>query len=616
MSNAECFATQKSGKNVTKQDIAQSIVGHLDCYDRDFFVRLQLLWYLGDWSSLKNLSFEILQQHPDRAKIALLIATAHLQLSDDFNTAKNFIHLAQNWGIDRKYMSQILLSSVYNSLGRGRALAGMQFKALEHFEKAVCISMLGACEKTLIQHRIDEQYKQLGLDVNKNVIANSSDLSVKSANKTTAFKTKILVVRELGKAWAGNTINTVIFRHHGILTRDNTQYTAFYVDKCTLRLVQLDLTTNIIKTHDIAGEYNLQDAHNSISLGMDRLGHLHISYDHHATQLRYRRSAKAHSIEEWSDEVPMTGVYEDRVTYPTFILPRYGYPLTLLYRDGVHNKGTARLKTYDEVSKIWVDHPQAILSGSEQRPWTSNAYWNHPAIGTDGSLHLTFVWRTNTLGEDQRINNINIGYACSHDNGVSWQTSLGRPYKLPITQVNVESVHLVSPGSNLINQTSMALDSHNRPHVVFYSDDANGILQYQHLWFDGKVWRHHFISERKTVFNLCGGGTLQIPISRPEIVIDRNDNVFVITRGDHSSNKMCALWLEPPNYDYIPKNIDFLSEEEIGFSEPIIDRSRWVRSNVLTVLMQYNYQPNHDLGDVATYKDIDLIDFDFSLEND
>lgn len=156
----------------------------------------------------------------------------------------------------------------------------------------------------------------------------------------------------------------------------------------------------------------------------------------------------------------------------------------------MHDKGTARIKTYDEATQTWTNHPQPILSGAEQKPWTSNAYWNHPAVGTDGSLHLSFVWRTHTLGEEQRINNINIGYACSYDNGLSWQTSHQRPYKLPITQVNAETIYPVSPGSNLINQTSMALDSQNHPHIVFYADDPDGIPQYQHLWFDGKVWRH------------------------------------------------------------------------------------------------------------------------------
>lgn len=70
--------------------------------------------------------------------------------------------------------------------------------------------------------------------------------------------------------------------------------------------MQRQLKNNDLHTHDIKGQFNLKDAHNSISLGMDRDGCLHISYDHHATRLRYRRSLNAHDIKSWTDELPMT----------------------------------------------------------------------------------------------------------------------------------------------------------------------------------------------------------------------------------------------------------------------------------------------------------------------
>ncbi|MDD2608881.1 MAG: BNR repeat-containing protein [Giesbergeria sp.] len=531
-------------------------------------------WQFGDWQSLANMERDTLQQHPERAKLALLAAAAQLQIGHAME-AEALIRLAQQWGVSKKLISQILIAGVHHSVASVAASANQPHHALQHLKNAMA-------------------------------------MAAEMAFSPRPFSVNKLALHNLGDAWAGNTINTVIFRHHGILTHHKIQYTAFYVDEHTLRLVQRDLVSDTLKTHDIPGQYNLRDAHNSISLGLDRESHLHISYDHHVTQLRYRRSLKPGDITAWSDELPMTGAHEEKVTYPTFILPRQGYPLTLLYRDGVHNKGTARLKTYDEATQSWADHPQPILSGAEQKPWTSNAYWNHPAIGSDGSLHLSFVWRTDTLGTEQRINNINIGYACSHDNGLSWQTSRQRSYKLPITQVNAETIHPVSPASNLINQTSMALDSGNRPHIVFYSDDPDGIPQYQHLWFDGKVWRHQFISQRKLAFSLQGGGTLQIPICRPEVVIDHDDNVYMITRGDHTKNRMAATLLPAPDYHYLPSNTCVLCDLDLGFAEPIIDRSRWQQNNIMTLLLQNNQQPNYDINHQNIQNSVTLIDIKFS----
>jgi hypothetical protein len=284
------------------------------------------------------------------------------------------------------------------------------------------------------------------------------------------FQPKQVAEFNLGEAWAGNTVNTVIFRHHGIFTHQGHQFTSFYVDEKTLRFVCRRLSDDQITQYDLAGEYNPKDAHNSISMGVDRQGYLHVCFDQHATKLRYRRSLQPMSIDGWTDDLPMTGQHEDKVTYPTFILPRAGFPLTLLYRDGTHNKGSARLKYYNEKSQSWHDKGTPILSGAEQKPWTSNAYWNHPSIGTDGSLHLSFVWRTGVLGDEQLVNNINIGYAWSPDNGHHWYTLQGQPYQVPITPTTAETIWPVPPGSNLINQCSMALDRFNRPHIVFYAN--------------------------------------------------------------------------------------------------------------------------------------------------
>jgi hypothetical protein len=608
--------------------------------------RIKTQWQFGDWPSLIAIRREQIQHHARKGDVALLVGVAHQQ-AGDLATAREFIELAESWGSRRDDLLRVLIAGTYNSLGRAALIRDRGSEAACFFEKAVRIGSPSSDHRLLTRARILEQAGQLRASSNKSRTAWTvdetildrsrflihgteklhaargkrqstlppgavSDLSVEP-NHNARDSLAVIECAEypLGEAWAGNTINTVIFRHHGIFTRGKIQYTAFFVDAQRVRVVRRDLATGKLETHDIPGKYNLIDAHNSISLGQDRLGHLHICYDQHASQLRYRRSLHPNDIQSWTEELSMSGFHEAQVTYPTFLLPRRNHPLTLLFRDGSADKGTARLKTYDEVTQIWTDHPHPILSGSDQKPWTSNAYWNHPATGDDGSLHLSFVWRTHFLGDERRVNNIDIGYACSRDNGLTWQTSKGWPYRLPITQVNVETVHPVSPGSNLINQTSMMLDSQNRAHIVFYADDADGIPQYQHLWFDGKVWKHQIVSNRTKGFSLRGSGTLQIPISRPEIVIDRCDNIYIITRGDHTQNRLAVTFLPATNYAYDPSNTQILAKEVVGFAEPIIDRVRWKQDNILTLLLQHNEQPNHDKGHSAMERPIRLVDIQF-----
>lgn len=577
-------------------------------YEDNLLERARVQWQFGDWANLARLERSTLQHHPDRAKLALLVGAARLQIGQ-FSEARDFIRLAQEWGVNRLLVCRILAAGVYNSLGRAAAIGCNLPRALKHFESSISVGTPEAEKVLLTNARVNQQYGELGLPLIR--VANNLDVVRATHNlvrKDKGPSVAQLAMFELGDAWAGNTINTVIFRHHGILSCQGKQTTAFYVDVQTLRIVQRDLATDDITAYDLSGNYNLFDAHNTISIGVDRANHLHICYDHHATQLRYRRSTRPNDILEWTEELPMTGVAEEKVTYPTFIQPRENFPLTLLYRDGGHDKGTARLKTFDELSGRWSDHSIPILSGSESKPWTSNAYWNHPAIGSDGSFHLSFVWRTHTLGEEERINNINIGYACSHDNGKSWVTSKGRSYQLPITQVNAETVFPVSPGSNLINQCGMALDSSNNPHIVFYADDTNGIPQYQHLRYDGKIWHHRVISRRAEPFTLKGVGTLRIPLSRPEIIIDNEDNAYVITRGDHSHGRMVVTLLAAPDYTYFSDNDRVIWSEDLGSAETVIDRGRWARDNVLTLLLQHNEQPDHDIGHQSVVRPIRLLD--------
>jgi len=206
------------------------------------------------------------------------------------------------------------------------------------------------------------------------------------------------------------------------------------------------------------------------------------------------------------------------------------------------------------------------------------------------------------------VNNINIGYARSFDRGNSWITSNGQPYKLPITQVNSEVVCQVSPNENLINQTSMAIDSSGYPHIATYINDKDAIPQYQHIWFDGAKWHMDCVSNNTEKFDLQGGGTLKIPISRPEILIDREDTVYIIYRSDETNQKFVATYLKAPYYNYHPNHTVELYSKSVGYAEPIIDKTRWEKEEVLSMLVQYNEQPNGEAIPQGSISKVTLID--------
>lgn len=93
----------------------------------------RLHWQRGDWAELAAIPADTLTHHPDRARLALIIAAAHAQLGDA-RKARAFAHAALGWGCARIVMAQVLISTAYNGLARlatclDDAAAGAHFTA-------------------------------------------------------------------------------------------------------------------------------------------------------------------------------------------------------------------------------------------------------------------------------------------------------------------------------------------------------------------------------------------------------------------------------------------------------------------------------------------------------
>ncbi len=140
----------------------QGVSTDLFPYDENLLERARTQWQFGDWQSLAQLNRDTLQHHPDRTKLVLLAAAGRLQTGQDAE-AKQYIRLAQDWGVSKKLISQILIAGVHNSIGRAATIGNQQHRALQHFENAITIGTPGADAKLLTQARVGEQLHQIGL---------------------------------------------------------------------------------------------------------------------------------------------------------------------------------------------------------------------------------------------------------------------------------------------------------------------------------------------------------------------------------------------------------------------------------------------------------------------
>lgn len=125
-----------------RQDNRQLVVeGEVTTYhpvqqDEDLYAQVRSQWRGAEWGSLIRLDIKKIETHPEKAKLALVVASAWLQQGDN-TAARSYLHRALEWGCDKKLAAQILAAGVHNTLGRAAAIAGDQLRMERHFRRAV-----------------------------------------------------------------------------------------------------------------------------------------------------------------------------------------------------------------------------------------------------------------------------------------------------------------------------------------------------------------------------------------------------------------------------------------------------------------------------------------------
>lgn len=126
----------------------------------DLYESTKAYWLFGDWQRLIELAPEQYDSHPEKAKISLLIGSAHLQLHN-ITQAEHHIKRAYLWQIDHKVAARILISGANNILGRIASLNQDAVAAQAYFEKSLDVGINNA---DLVAHsRAVKEMASLGL---------------------------------------------------------------------------------------------------------------------------------------------------------------------------------------------------------------------------------------------------------------------------------------------------------------------------------------------------------------------------------------------------------------------------------------------------------------------
>lgn len=332
-----------------------------------------------------------------------------------------------------------------------------------------------------------------------------------SAPVTPAIADAILGELAVDEVWAGHPVS------FALLTERGHQFIAYYDAgrRITVAGRRLDETrwTRVqpegvfLPDRKRASNVTGWDSHNYLTLALDQEGCLHLSGNLHGDPLIYYRTSRPFDVTAFERIDRMTGLREEKTTYPVFFKNAAG-DLLFRYRDGGSGNGSDIYNRYEVSTRAWKNVLSTpLLDGQGRR----NAYALPPILGPDGRFHLVWMWRDTP----DASTNHTLSYARSAD-FLRWEKCDGTPIPLPITLASAEVVDPAPVRQGLINMTfNLGFDATNRPVVTYHRYDEAGKSQAfaARPVADASRWEITQISDWDFRWSFSGGGSLTAEVT-------------------------------------------------------------------------------------------------------
>lgn len=261
------------------------------------------------------------------------------------------------------------------------------------------------------------------------------------------------------------------------------------------------------------------DSHNSVVIGLDEEGFIHIVGNLHVNPIVYFKSENPYDVRSLKRVDFMADKEtESRMTYPEFFNDADG-KLYFKYRNGRSGSGNEIYNVFNTKNDAWQRlHDTPLVDGEGER----NGYFWGPVLGPDGFFHLSWVWRETPVA----ASNHDISYAKSKDL-VNWQKSDGTSLTLPMKLSNSEAAVPLPQFSGILNgHTPIGFDHKARPLISYQAYDENGDSQLFVARNDNGKWKSYQISNWKNSrqeLNMTGALPTTLTVKRPAKLLDNGD---------------------------------------------------------------------------------------------
>lgn len=401
--------------------------------------------------------------------------------------------------------------------------------------------------------------------------------------------------------------NFVSFQQNAIMTYNGYQYITYWNKTGQVCIARKQVPEGIweqLILTDYTSPHPLNDNHYNISMGIcENDGTIHLSFDHHNDELKYRVSiagiAKEPQTADWSassfkavQNYLENGVilneskFPGAITYPRFVSKPNG-DLLFECRTGWSGDGNSHLWEYSGKTQIWTYIGEYLHGRSDGMPggYVNNCGYINGLHYTPGGdrLHVSLVWRDSP---DANTNH-DVCYAYSDDDGRTWYNTNGKRIGTTgssnvsnVLNFYSEGFKILSIGQNrgLINQEGQAVDSKGGIHIL-QSCMKEGT--FGSSWIDRrrKAFMRHIYQDENG--NWKNDVIAESRIDRGDIAVDAFDNLYVLgpdyrVYWSRASEKW-ETW-----YDFD------LSQDGKAVAEGLFDREMLLNYNTLSFALAHS----------------------------
>lgn len=341
----------------------------------------------------------------------------------------------------------------------------------------------------------------------RGVLLTSSLASAQTFDKSACF-----AVEAIDRVWSGHRVA------FDFVTKGDRQIVAYYDASRQMSVAYRESPTGNWSFQKL-DSYLGWDSHNSVVIGLDEKGYIHIVGNLHVNPIVYFRSENPYDVRSLKRvEFMADKISESRMTYPEFFNDAQGH-LYFKYRNGRSGSGNEIYNAFNAGSVSWDRlHQTPLVDGEGER----NGYFWGPVLGPDGFFHLSWVWRETPVASS----NHDISYAKSRDL-ISWETSNGKPLQLPMTLNSAQAVVPLPQKSGILNgHTPIGFDREGRPIISYQAYDKEGQSQlFIAINIDGE-WRRHQVSswkDSRQELDMTGALPTTLSVKKPAMTLDNGD---------------------------------------------------------------------------------------------